>query len=77
MTKATLIEDRKITFRMPRTESVELTVNANDKPVLGEISNGTDRPFEISRLTVKLTALADGAIPDQQPLILDRLILEK
>lgn len=74
MNKPTHYIDRPITMRLPRTESVEFAVRANDKPHVGEINNNQDKIFEVARVTVKLTALADGAIPDPQPAVLDRLI---
>jgi hypothetical protein len=74
MNKPTHYVGRPVTMRLPRTESVEFTVRANDKPHLGEICNNQDKIFEVVRVTVKLTALADGAVPDPQPSVLDRLV---
>jgi hypothetical protein len=74
MTKVTSYTNREITFRLPRTEAIEFVVRADDKPHLGEIVNNQDKIFEIARVTVKFTALADAAVPDPQPTVLDRLI---
>lgn len=37
-------------------------------------THNMDRDFEVTHLTFKLTALADGAVTDPQPSVLDRLI---
>ena len=74
MTKTMTYDNRNVTMRLPRTESIEFVVRANDKPHLGEINNNVDKIFEVARVTMKLTALADGTVPDPQPTVLDRLI---
>lgn len=37
-------------------------------------THSMDRDFEVTHLTFKLTALAEGAVADPQPTVLDRLI---
>lgn len=74
MNKPTHYFTRPVSLRVPRNESIENVVKANDKTVVGEIVNNQDKLFEVSRVLVKLTALADGFVVDPQPSVLDRLV---
>lgn len=74
MNKPTHYTGRPVILRTPRNESIEFVVKANEKTVVGEINNNMDKLFEVPRVLVKLTALADGVVVDPQPTVLDRLI---
>jgi len=68
---------RHVIERSPFNRSGEVIVKANEKghviPDSGTTHN-MDRDFEVPHLTFKLTALADGAVCDPQPDVLDRFI---
>lgn len=59
------------------TRSGEVSVKASDKNVTfpdKASAHNMDRDFEVPFLTFKLTALAEGAVVDPQPDVLDRFI---
>lgn len=74
MQKPTHYVGRAVTMRVPRHETFETIIKADEKTAVGEIGNNQDKVFEIPRVLVKLTALADGIVTDPQPSVLDRLI---
>lgn len=70
-------EKRYIINRSPFNRSGEAIVKANERGVVIPDSGTThnmDRDFEVPHLTFKLTALADDAVCDPQPDVLDRFI---
>lgn len=63
--------------RAPFTRGGEVIVKAGEKNVTfpdNASTHNMDRDFEVPFLTFKLTALAEGAVCDPQPDVLDRLI---
>lgn len=75
MTKTQHYTGKRITYRGNLTLSSEIIVHANTVPMAPiEIHYQQDKPFEVLHVTVKLTALADGAVCDPQPSVLDRLL---
>lgn len=75
---------RHVIAREPFSRSGEVIVRAPRKddgiPNKGYVipdkasTHSMDRDFEVTHLTFKLTALAEGAVTDPQPTVLDRLI---
>jgi len=67
---------RHVIERSPFNRSGEVIVKANERGVVPESGtiHNMDRDFEVPYLTFKLTALADGAVCDPQPDVLDRFI---
>lgn len=68
---------RHIIDRAPYTRSGEVTVKASSKGNVvpdRSTSHNMDRDFEVPYLTFKFTALAEGAVTDPQPDVLDRLV---
>lgn len=67
---------RIVESRSPFTRSGEVVVRAKDQVVIPDkaCTHNMDRDFEVPYLTVKLTALAKGAVCDVQPEVLDRFI---
>lgn len=53
------------------TRSAEVTIKAQ-KSLCKVISHDVDKDLEVPYVTFKLTALADGAVADPQPRVLDR-----
>lgn len=63
--------------RSPFARSGEVIVEAKHQNVVFPdvaVSHNMDRDFEVPYLTFKLTALAEGAVCDPQPNVLDRFI---
>ena len=68
---------RQIINRSPFSRAGEVTVKEKDKNVVlpdKSTTHNMDREFEVPFITFKLTALAEGAVVDPQPDVLDRLI---
>ena len=63
----------EVVVHAPRQEDGSTTNKGYVLPDKASTHN-MDRDFEVTHLTFKLTALANGAVADPQPTILDRLI---
>jgi hypothetical protein len=70
-------ENCPITLRLPFNRTGEVILKAGAKNVTFPAEAFTfnhDKPFELAFVTFKLTALAENAVCDPQPNVLDRLI---
>jgi hypothetical protein len=68
---------KQIIDRAPFSRAGEVVVSASSKNVAlpdKASTHNMDREFEVPFVTFKLTALAEGAVVDPQPNVLDRLI---
>ncbi len=60
--------------RAPFVKAGEVIVRAGNKAQSIDVEHAMDRPFEVPTIIFKLAALAEGAVVDPQPSVLDRLV---
>jgi hypothetical protein len=68
------LNNHPVIYRSPYSISDDAVVEEGYASELIELTNKTEHPFEVSHVAFKLTALAQSAIADPQPTVLDRLI---
>jgi len=68
------MQDLQVIDRSAFVKAGETIARASLKGQIINVEHNMDRPFEVPIILFKLTALAEGAIVDPQPSILDRLV---